>query len=512
MDDQTKTNVMVGGFAMLVLAIIAYSAVHLGPTGFGGGQEYRSLVVYVPSAAGLFEESPVRVAGVQVGLIDKISLERGQARVEVRVRADLEMHENARAMVKSSGLLGDRYIEIDPGTPEGVLQEQAGPPDEKKPRIIYADESGDIESFTQDLGRTGKNLEAITDNLRAVLDNRPGGNPELAQTLKALAELTTNLAQISIENRQDLRELVSHLRNISATLDRETPALAGEVRQLVRELNGVVSDGRVDVSATLSSFRESSERFNRSLEHVEEITRKIDEGEGTVGRLINDDETVEELNKAISGINNMLSYADRLELKLGYRAEIQPRVDDAKSVVVFELWPKPDKYFFVHVVSDPRGSRPDTVHSTITNTVYDKNGLELVGNAYFPATVNQSVTTNSQQGLKFSVGIGKRFDYFSVFGGLIENSGGFGFSVSPDRYEHFDLEVTAYDFDRPNDERPNVKARLSVNFLKYFYLTGGVEDMMAKNSDDVAPFFGGGILFVEDDLKPLLTSGAVPVP
>ena len=72
--------------------------------------------------------------------------------------------------------------------------------------------------------------------------------------------------------------------------------------------------------------------------------------------------------------------------------------------------------------------------------------------------------------------------------------------------------MTAYDFDRPNDERPNVKARLSVNFLKYFYLTGGVEDMMAKNSDDVAPFFGGGILFVEDDLKPLLTSGAVPVP
>lgn len=512
MDSQTKTNVMVGGFAIAVLVIIAYGAVHLGPSGITGKTKYRELVVYVPSAQGLFEDSPVRVAGVQVGLIDTITLERGQARVEVRIRSDLEIHENARAMVKSSGLLGDRYIEIDPGTPEGVAQEKAGPPDEDRPRIIYADEAGDIESFTEELGRSGKNIEAITENLRAVLENRPGANPELAQTLKALAELTTNLAEITMENRQDFKELVSHLRNISATLDRETPLLAGEVRRLVRDLNGVVADSRDDVDATLASFRESSERFNRSLENVEEITRKINDGEGTVGRLINDDETVEELNRAISNVNKILDAANRIELKLGYRAEIQPRVDDAKSVVSVELWPKPDKYFFVHVISDPRGTRPDTIRRTINNDVFDSFGNPLVGNVFYPSTVEQSVTQNSEQGLKFSVGIGKRYEYFTAFGGLIENSGGFGFSLSPDRYEHFDLELTAYDFDRPNTDRPNLKARLSARFLKYFYLTGGVEDMIAENSDDVAPFFGGGIMFVEEDLKPLLTSGAVPTP
>lgn len=455
MDKDTKTNVLVGIFAVVVLAIFAYGAVRLGP-GALRREQLKTMVIYVPSAAGLYKDSAVRIAGVQVGLIKEITLEGGHARIEVKLRQDVQLYPNASATVKTSGLLGDRYIEIDPGQPDPQARlERVGPPEAKdNPVIIYADEERGIESITQELGRTGKNLEAITDNLRAVLESRPGGNEDLARTLKAMARLTENLADITEENRKQFRE-------------------------------------------TVAAFRDAAGSFERTLNNVEDISRKINEGEGTVGKLINDDTTINEINDAVKGINSFLGFAERLEIRIGYRAEVQPRIEDAKSVVTAEIWPRPDKFYFVNVISDPRGNRPKTSVFDITNT-------PAFGD-YYPASVRHTVTSYNEQGLKFSAGIGKRFDYLTVFGGLIENSGGVGVSVSPDRYEHFDLEVTAYDFNRKGTDRPVLKARANLRFWDYFYLTGGVEDILAENSDDISPFFGGGIEFVDDDIKPLLS-------
>lgn len=502
--DQSKTNVLVGAFAVGVLVIFAFGAVRLGP-GRIGGTRFKPLVIYVPSAQGLYKDSAVRVAGVKVGLVESIGLEKGLARVEIRLQSDVELFPNARATVKSEGLLGDRYIEIEPGSadPEEA-HEKAGPPESKGARVIYADESSDISQVTEQLGRTGKNLEAITDNLRNVLESKPGGNEDLARTLKALARLTENLADVTGENRQDLREIVIHLKQISRTLDRETPGVTEDLRKLVQDLQALVDSSREDVKETLESFRQASERFDRTLSNVEEITRKINEGQGTIGKLVNDDTTVEEVNRALKGINNYLEMASRIELRLGYRAEIQPRQENAKSVVGIEVWPKPDKYYFFNLISNPAGNRPSRRTSTITNDC-----APLASCGLYPASVTQTTASSSATGINFSLGIGKRFEYATFFGGFIESSGGVGMSLSPDRYKHWDFELTAYDFNRQETNRPILKARASFYFWKYFYLTGGVEDILAENQDDVIPFGGGGISFVDEDLKPLLKAAPV---
>ncbi|MEW6776833.1 MAG: MlaD family protein [Bdellovibrionota bacterium] len=522
--DQTKTNIVVGAFAVVVLAMLAYGAVRLGPTHFGKS-EYKSLVVYVPSATGIYKDSSVRIAGVKVGLVDSISLDKGVARVEVRLRGDVELFPNARAVVKSEGLLGDRYIEIEPGNADPYIEkEQAGPPDDRGPRIIYADEEGGIEDVATQLGKTGKNLEAITNNLRAVLENKPGGNEDLAQTLKALAKLTTNLAEITGENRKDFRELVTHLRRISETLDNETPQVASDLRKLIGDLNELVSTSKSDLQAALGSFRTAAERFDKSLQNIEEITGKINDGQGTIGRLINDDSTVEEVNRALKGINSFVDFANRLEVRLGYRAEVQVRQPqpktpdptipgrddfDAKSVISLELWPKPDKYYFLHLVTSPSGTRPRVTRTVMQNDDPFNPG-SCVSNPYFPCNNTQTLTSTDNGGVLVSLGIGKRFEYVTFFGGLIESSGGFGMSLSPDRYKHWEAEVTMYGFDRQDTTRPILKGRVSYSFLKYFYLTAGAEDILADNTKDIVPFFGGGLSFVEDDIKPLLSQVQVP--
>lgn len=496
MEKSSRTNILVGAFAIVILALVAYGAVRLGPSGFDT-VAYREVVVYVPSAQGLYEETAVRIAGVQVGTIKEISLEGNHAKVTVRLREDVELYPNARASVRSEGLLGDRYIDINPGSPDPEAgREKAGPPKEERVRIIYADEVGGVEALTEQLGETGKNLEAITENIRAVLENRPGGNPELARTLDAMARLTSNLAEITAENRADLRELIYHLRRISETLDQETPRIAGDLRELVSELNGIVRENRDEVDETLASFRRSSEKLEASLGNVQEITRKINEGEGTIGKLVNDDETITELNKAIKGVNDFLAFADRLELRVSYRGEYHLQAEDTKNVIGLELWTRPDKFYRFALVTTPRPGDVTTTVSTQTNTV---------GNMFFPTQNTQTTSSFKEDELRFTAVIGKRWEYFSVFGGLIETDGGVGASFSPDAYKHWDFELTAFGFGREESDRPILRAEANFRFWKYFYLTAGVEDFIAEDTDDIRPFFGGGLQFVEEDLKPFLS-------
>ena len=56
------------------------------------------------------------------------------------------------------------------------------------------------------------------------------------------------------------------------------------------------------------------ERIDRTLKNVDDMTSKIARGEGTVGKLINDDTTVEELNKTIEGVNGYLTAADKIQM------------------------------------------------------------------------------------------------------------------------------------------------------------------------------------------------------
>ena len=75
------------------------------------------LNIYFDTAAGLAKNAPVRVAGVPVGSVEKVLLDKGKAKVTFHLPYKITIYKDAKAYLKSEGFLGEKYIEITPGTP-----------------------------------------------------------------------------------------------------------------------------------------------------------------------------------------------------------------------------------------------------------------------------------------------------------------------------------------------------------------------------------------------------------
>ena len=103
---------VVGIFVVIGLACIGYMTVKLGNVGFFGDSTY-ALFAKFNTVTGLRESNPVNMLGLEIGRVHKFSNQVVQ--VEFRINKGIEIFDDAIASVKTEGLIGDKYVAIDPG-------------------------------------------------------------------------------------------------------------------------------------------------------------------------------------------------------------------------------------------------------------------------------------------------------------------------------------------------------------------------------------------------------------
>jgi phospholipid/cholesterol/gamma-HCH transport system substrate-binding protein len=118
--ERTKLNLAVGVFMLLGILALGYLSIKLGRVSFLGGGGYVVTVDF-PSVGGLKEGSTVEIAGVEIGRVERIGLADYQARVVLRVNADVKLQEDSIASIKTKGLIGEKYVRVSPGGSENVI-------------------------------------------------------------------------------------------------------------------------------------------------------------------------------------------------------------------------------------------------------------------------------------------------------------------------------------------------------------------------------------------------------
>ncbi len=118
--DRAKLNLGVGVFMILGILALGYLSIKLGRVSFLGGSGYL-LTVDFPSVGGLKEGSTVEIAGVEIGRVESIGLADYQARVVLRVSADVKLQEDSIASIKTKGLIGEKYVRVSPGGSEKII-------------------------------------------------------------------------------------------------------------------------------------------------------------------------------------------------------------------------------------------------------------------------------------------------------------------------------------------------------------------------------------------------------
>ncbi|MGV8059842.1 MAG: outer membrane lipid asymmetry maintenance protein MlaD [Smithellaceae bacterium] len=107
---------IVGIFVVFGLLCVGYMTVKLGKVDILGDKSY-SLVAKFTTVAGLRIGSPVNILGIDVGRVEQITMDQEnlKAVVKIKIKKDIKVYDDAIASIKTEGLIGDKYLNIDPG-------------------------------------------------------------------------------------------------------------------------------------------------------------------------------------------------------------------------------------------------------------------------------------------------------------------------------------------------------------------------------------------------------------
>ncbi|MDH4224380.1 MAG: MCE family protein [Deltaproteobacteria bacterium] len=418
-----STEIRVGLLVLAGIGSIVMGSVAVTGWRPGSGDTYK-VTIQMDNASGLLVGSPAQVAGIKIGEVSAIDLEDGKAKVELAINNRYKLYADTMASLKSIGILGDKYIDVNPGTSSQAPLSDGG--------MISRTESG-------------SDLDSMVGNANDIL--------------------------------KELKGILGHLATFTESLAKDGP-------HITQDLRSILSDNKDSLD---SSFK----RLDSTLGNLDSITGKIDKGEGSLGKLVNDETTVEELNNALMGINSYLSDVTRLKLDIGLRAERLNQQQTYKSYLSFKLQPLKERFYMVELVDNPRGKVSSRTISTTTGG---------------GAALETKETVTSQQ-MQWSLLIGQRYFDTLVQGGLIENHFGMGVNQYFGRADKYSIGLDVWDLG--GEFGPHAKLSGLWRFYSGAFLVMGADDFASTNPKLRDAFFGVGINFNEDSLRPLF--GSLPL-
>jgi phospholipid/cholesterol/gamma-HCH transport system substrate-binding protein len=477
--------------AFTVILVVAGYLIYRFVSKTEGSSSGYTVFVRLPDAGGIAKHSQIRVAGIPVGHIESIRLENGRARVDMKVKPDLPLFEDAAVTKASASLLGEYYLAIAPGT-EGLRQLKDG--DEIK-TVIGAPSTDEI---LRDVARIAEKINKVAESLANSIGSDEG-EENLKATLKNIAEATDALNKTVRENRESIRNILSTVDSLTQRNAPEIDRILENTRIVTEEVRRFVARSEDGKQTPAGEVREIVEKVNRastSLERtmasMEKVTGRLEHGEGTLGRLSKDEKLINEVETVAEDVSEFTGRLSRLQTILSLRTDFQFRSQAVKSFVELRLQPREDKYYSIEIVNDPRGRTViEDVNVQTTNPNEPNQYREI-----------REVTTNS---FRFSLQFAQRIGPLVGRFGIKESTGGAGLDLLllDDR-----LELVQDLFGFGEVVRPRWRVYLSYAFVKRLWILGGIDDILSYDRRDY--FVGMNLRFNDEDLKSILPFAPSP--
>ena len=296
----TFEQLRVGAVVLAALAILLVGGYRLGQAAHLFSKRYQ-LVAYLPNASGLRVGGTVSVAGQLVGTVEDITFLPPDAdttrNLKLTVKIDEAVREqirgDSRARLRTQGLLGDKVLDISPGTPRYAALR---PND-----TIPIAPSLDYDEIVQQASGAVGDVVGLTHDLR----NVTGG---IARGEGTVGQLVTNRAlydQLTGTNR-----LIARMQNPNGTVGRmlDDPQL---YRNLVRVTNSVDSLTRqvAGSQGTVGRLLRDDSLYTRLVGvagGADSLVRLLTRGNGLAARMLTDQQSYDQLNQTLTELNAIL--------------------------------------------------------------------------------------------------------------------------------------------------------------------------------------------------------------
>lgn len=262
---------------------------------------------------------PVRMAGVQIGRVDKVGLDGDRVRISFRANPEAMIKTDSVATIKFTGLMGQNYLSIDFGSPDA--------PKAAAGSTLQSKEQADLSDLMSKLDSVALNIENVTksftgdkiDNLLGpITDFLKQNTPALTATIGNMRIVSDRMANGEGTMGKLMKDDALYVSALSAVTNLEATTAdikltLADARQVFQSAQSTVN-GINSGEGTLGKMLKDERLYNETTDamtNLREILQKINRGQGSVGQMVNDDSllknvklSLQKLDKATEGLED----------------------------------------------------------------------------------------------------------------------------------------------------------------------------------------------------------------
>jgi phospholipid/cholesterol/gamma-HCH transport system substrate-binding protein len=280
---EIKTSILV--IASILLFIWGYS--------FLKGRDlltsYVTLFVEYETVEGLTTSAPVTLNGLVIGRVNNITIEpnTGNLLVELQIKTDFPISKSSVAVIYEPGFISGKQIAIEPNFKDKSISVDGQRLKGEIRLSLTETVGGKLVPIEQELEKIMANADVLITGINNVLDKKAQDDlgkslSELSATMVQFHEASLSMNAILDENRAQIKGVVSNFNNISDDFSKISDSL-----------------NKADLGKTVKEL-------NETLAKVDGIMNGLKSGNGTMGKLLNDDALYNNLNKTSQELELLL--------------------------------------------------------------------------------------------------------------------------------------------------------------------------------------------------------------
>jgi len=255
----------------------------------------KNLVCVFPQADGLTAGKQIYINGVNVGSVKSMKLlSSDSVRVILSLNDELKIPADSKAYIRSTDLLGSKAVVIQRGSSARMLHngnritgvyDQGMFSEIQKKGLTIGDKVAEVSS----------NVNSLVLSLNQVFNNDVKKN--LSGTLNNLQESSAQLDDILKKKNRDIQASITHFKNILGNVDTLSTKNRNKLDSLITNLQ-----------ASSKQIGEMSDNLNKVSGQLNQILTKINNGQGTLGKLVNDDHLYNNLDSLSSNLQKVMRH------------------------------------------------------------------------------------------------------------------------------------------------------------------------------------------------------------
>lgn len=306
--NHTFQSIRVGVFFILGLVLI-YTVYAVIGSGKIGGKEGYDLRARFDNLRTLTAGADVRMAGVRIGEVAETSLVEGRGQVTLQIDPQYAIPSDSVATITMASLLGQNYVAVEYGQSGQTLEAGAEIPTRESP---------DFNEILGEVKQLGERLNAIADSF-----------PDMDSS--GMGDMFRNINDLVTENRGRFDTVMNNLETLTNKLNSTEGTLGKLINEgsLYEELMGIAGE-----------FREASDGFQETIGTIQDLVARVEQGEGSLGRLLVDDTVADDLEATVA---NFRAFSEKLNSGEGTLGKLV--TDDSLFVDLQNILNRADKAF-----------------------------------------------------------------------------------------------------------------------------------------------------------------------